>query len=129
MTSILTYIKEHILEIIIIIGIGAVVLINTFPPRVTSESSEIRQIRTELANANDAIERVLDGIREYEVLIRERDEQIDDLRDYITGEVQSLRGAIGTLGQSNLGQGDRAIESAILIDESLRLLREIRETE
>lgn len=127
MTSILNFIKEHTLEIICI---GLIIISILVPPRVpvmdSGPSDTYEQLRAELNNLDEALGSVMERIRSYEELIRERDAKIDDLRGYILEENQRTRDTIEALRSGNNTSGDFALESQLIIDESLRILRDLR---
>ena len=126
MTSILTYIKENHLAIFTIIAIGAYALFNVLSPDTSSglfdaTREQLTAIERNLADG-------LAGLSEYERLAGERDKELQRFQDQLDGRFDELQGTIESLRLSNLERGDRVTESGILIEDSLRLINKIRET-
>lgn len=127
MTSILTYIKEHAIEILTIIILGCTLI---FGNLFNSSSSGLSDTtRAELDSIDGTLRSVLAGITEYKALIETRDEEFRGFQDYLSGEIADLQEYNRLARLSNLEQGDRITESAIIIDDSLRLINKIREKE
>ena len=129
MTLILTFIKRRWREILLV---GSVATICILLP-LTCATDTGGELTSELTAIAESIDAGLESISEYEELAVQRDRDFELYREEFRGfqaefseKFTELSAEIQSTRYDNLGTGDRVIERQILIDESLRLLEEIR---